>query len=45
MDGDAKRASQKYKNLHDLKAKDIMTKNPFSVDKDTLAYPVSKFNE
>ncbi len=37
VDGDVKRASQKYKNLHDLKAKDIMTKNPFSVDKDTLA--------
>ena len=37
VDGDIKRASQKYKNLHDLKAKDIMTKKPLSVDKDMLA--------
>jgi len=37
VDGDVKRASQKYKNLHDLKVKDIMTKKPLSVDKDMLA--------
>ena len=37
VDGDVKRASQKYKNLHDLKAKNIMTKKPLSVDKDMLA--------
>ena len=37
VDGDLKRASQKYKNLNDLKVKDIMTKNPLSVDKDMLA--------
>ena len=37
VDGDLKRASQKYKNLNDLKVKDIMTKNPLSVDRDMLA--------
>ena len=37
VDGDVKRASQKYKNLHDLKVKNIMTKKPLSVDKDILA--------
>ena len=37
VDGDVKRASQKYKNLHELKVKDIMTRKPLSVDKDTLA--------
>ena len=37
VDGDIKRASQKYKNLHDLKVKNIMTKKPLSVDKDMLA--------
>ena len=37
VDGDLKRASQKYKNLNDLKVKDIMTKNPSSVDRDMLA--------
>mgnify|MGYP001381650937 FL=1 len=37
VDGDVKRASQKYKNLHDLKVKNIMTKKPLSVDKDMLA--------
>ncbi len=36
VDGDVKRASQKYKNLHDLKVKDIMTKKPLSIDKDIL---------
>ena len=29
---------QKYKNLHDLSVKDIMTKKPLSVDKDMLAF-------
>jgi len=37
VDGDVKRASQKYKNLHDLKVKNIMTKKPLSIDKDMLA--------
>ena len=37
VDGDIKRANQKYKNLHDLKVKNIMTKKPLSVDKDMLA--------
>ena len=37
VDGDVKRASQKYKNLHDLEVKDIMSKNPKSVDVDFLA--------
>ena len=37
VDGDLKRASQKYKNLHDLYVKQIMTKNPLSVDRDMLA--------
>ena len=37
VDGDIKRASQKYKNLHNLKVKNIMTKKPLSVDRDMLA--------
>ena len=37
VDGDVKRASQKFKNLHDLKVKDIMTKNPLSVPQNMLA--------
>tara|TARA_B100001123_G_scaffold432539_1_gene555770 strand:+ start:502 stop:1476 length:975 start_codon:yes stop_codon:yes gene_type:complete len=37
VDGDVKRASQKYKNLHDLSVREIMTKNPLSVDRDMLA--------
>ena len=37
VDGDVKRASQKFKNLHDLKVKDIMTRNPLSVPQDMLA--------
>ena len=37
VDGDVKRASQKYKNLHDLKVKNIMTKKPLSVDRNMLA--------
>tara|TARA_Y100000590_G_scaffold459826_1_gene617808 strand:- start:282 stop:1244 length:963 start_codon:yes stop_codon:yes gene_type:complete len=36
VDGDLKRASNKHKNIHDLQVKDIMTKNPLSVDKDLL---------
>ncbi len=35
-DGDIKRASQKYNDLKSQKVKKIMTKNPLSVDKDTL---------
>ena len=35
-DGDIKRATQKYNNLKAQKVKKIMTKNPLSVDKDTL---------
>ena len=37
VDGDVKRASQKYKGLHELEVKDIMSKNPKSVDVDFLA--------
>ncbi len=37
VDGDVKRASQKFKNLHDLKVKEIMTKNPLSIPQDMLA--------
>ena len=37
VDGDVKRANQKFKNLHDLKVKDIMTKNPLSVPQNMLA--------
>ena len=37
VDGDVKRASQKYKNLHNLKVKDIMTEKPLAIDKDMLA--------
>ena len=35
-DGDIKRASQKYSDLQSQKVKNIMKKNPLSVDKDTL---------
>ena len=35
-DGDIKRASQKYTDLQSQKVKNIMKKNPLSVDKDTL---------
>ena len=37
VDGDIKRASQRYNNLKDLKVKNIMTKNPVSVEKEMLA--------
>ena len=37
VDGDVKRASQKYKNLHNLKVKNVMTKKPLSIDRDMLA--------
>ena len=36
-DGDVKRLIQKNKNYQSLLIKDVMTKNPFSTDKDTLA--------
>ena len=35
-DGQIRRVSQKNKNLHDLKVKKVMTKNPIKVNKDTL---------
>ena len=38
VDGDVKRANQKYKNLHDFSVKNIMTKRPLSVDKDMLVF-------
>ena len=36
-DGQIRRASQKNNNLKKLLVKNIMTKNPISIDKDTLA--------
>jgi len=36
-DGDTARAARKYKNLHKIKAKDIMTKSPSFTDEVTLA--------
>ena len=36
-DGDLKRLNRKFKNLHNLKIKSIMKKNPKSVNKDMLA--------
>ena len=36
-DGDIKRANSKYKNINDIKVKDVMTKNPLSIEKNTLA--------
>ena len=36
-DGQIRRVIQKNDNLHNLKVKDVMTKNPIKVDKDTLA--------
>ena len=36
-DGDLKRLNRKFKNLHNLKIKSIMKKNPKSVSKDMLA--------
>ena len=36
-DGQLRRASQQNKNILSLKVKDVMTKNPLSVSKDTLA--------
>jgi arabinose-5-phosphate isomerase len=35
-DGQIRRMSQKNENLHKLKVKEIMTKNPLKVDKETL---------
>ena len=37
VDGDIKRAVQKNKKIETLNIKDIMTRNPISVDKETLA--------
>ena len=36
-DGQIRRISQKNKNFHEQKVKKVMTKNPISVNKDTLA--------
>ena len=36
-DGDLKRIAQKYNKFHNLKLKDVMKKNPLSIDKDILA--------
>ena len=36
-DGQIRRISQKNNDLHSLKVKDVMTKNPIKVDKETLA--------
>lgn len=35
-DGQIRRMSQKNENLHNFKVKEIMTKNPLKVDKETL---------
>ena len=37
VDGDIKRAIQRNKKIYTLSIKDIMTKNPISVDRETLA--------
>ena len=36
-DGDLKRLNRKYENFQRLKIKNVMKKNPFSIEKDTLA--------
>ena len=36
-DGDLKRLNRKFENFQKLKIKHVMKKNPFSIDKDTLA--------
>ena len=36
-DGQIRRVSQKNNNLHDLKVKKVMTKNPIKIDKEMLA--------
>ena len=36
-DGELRRFNQKKQNLHNLFAKEIMTKNPISIDKNELA--------
>ena len=36
-DGQIRRMNIQNKNLHTLKVKDVMTKNPIKVDKETLA--------
>ena len=37
VDGDLKRLNRKFDNLHNLKIKSVMKKNPISIEKDTLA--------
>ena len=36
-DGQIRRYNQKYSNLHNITAKEVMTRNPISIDKNTLA--------
>ena len=36
-DGELRRFSQKNQNLHDIKVKEVMTKNPIGIHKDELA--------
>ena len=36
-DGDIKRLTQKFENIHNLKIKSVMKKNPISINKDSLA--------
>jgi arabinose-5-phosphate isomerase len=36
-DGQIRRVSQKHSNLHDLKVKKVMTRNPIKVEKEMLA--------
>ena len=36
-DGDLKRLNQKFQNLHSLKVKSVMKKNPITIENDTLA--------
>tara|TARA_B100001115_G_scaffold177937_1_gene166823 strand:- start:359 stop:958 length:600 start_codon:yes stop_codon:yes gene_type:complete len=36
-DGEIRRFNQKFLNLHSMKTKEIMTKNPVSINKDALA--------
>ena len=36
-DGQIRRYNQKHSNLHNITAKEVMTKNPISIDKNTLA--------
>ena len=36
-DGQIRRYNQKYSNIHNITAKEVMTRNPISIDKNTLA--------